>query len=208
MRRRGQIFLILTILVISFMIGITSVLLDIRTADYLDPAPDSDVSLNAWETTTSAIDQIMEIQLSQNSNAQSPNNTNIDLSTPLANLEAYLSQRGLVASITGSNVQYRRYTPVSTNTTEELVGSFSIYIKSSSLEINQKIEKQLQYNAYSDQPSELYVSKILDGQVNWISGSSFNTTVTDNENGSYSGTSGDYVEITTPSEIFLIVQIT
>ena len=64
--RRGQIFLILTILVISFIVGISTILINVQRAEYFDPAPDSGESLEIWENTIVAIEQIYSVQIAIN----------------------------------------------------------------------------------------------------------------------------------------------
>ena len=49
MNRSAQVFLLLTILVMTFLIGITSVLFDIKKIDYIDPSPDADEFLESWD---------------------------------------------------------------------------------------------------------------------------------------------------------------
>ena len=98
MRRRGQVFLIITVLVVTFLIGISTLLLDTQRAAYLETAPDSNTVLQAWDNTYDSIVQILRTQLSISSNGPDLSVTT-DLTTELLYLENYLLDRGLSAII-------------------------------------------------------------------------------------------------------------
>ena len=215
MRRKGQIFLIITILVITFMIGITAILFDVRRSDYFDPAPDSDVTLQAWETTIQALKQMIDVQPSINSIAGDPNATVVDFSSPISNIELYLNERGFSAVIEPLTIPIL-FTISGDNTISTNVGilaTFDIFLASSSTEINQQIEIAVTYFAdYSIANSEVYIKKqINQNNVEYIIESiSSNSNVNDNFDGSYDTTgvsTPSFVTFTTPNGIQLNVLI-
>jgi hypothetical protein len=59
MNRRGQVFLLLTILVITFISGIALVLVDVQRSRYSDPAPYTSNFVQTWELSILTIENIM-----------------------------------------------------------------------------------------------------------------------------------------------------
>ncbi|MHA2503261.1 MAG: hypothetical protein ACXAE3_10355 [Candidatus Kariarchaeaceae archaeon] len=192
MKRKGQIFLILTILVVSFMIGITTVLLDVQKADFLEPAPDSEIILESWDLTIKSITEIMDLQLVADPTAGAK-----DISQPISNLGDYLTTRGIANSIT-----------IPTGATVVIVGggaaqsisvsisaSFSVLLSSASTSISQTITIDINYTM--DVQSPLTILQTVNGIQNYVAGASFNVgSVVDLGNGSYTHTEIPTVLIT------------
>ncbi|MDH5645221.1 MAG: hypothetical protein OEZ01_04395, partial [Candidatus Heimdallarchaeota archaeon] len=111
MIRRGQIFLILTILSISFLVAITGVLLEIRRAEYLDPVPESDRLYYAWENSIDSIELMFDLIISENSQLNVATDItglyNGRLNGYLTNLKNYLEERAISTQINLiGNVEY------------------------------------------------------------------------------------------------------
>ena len=210
MNRRGQIFLIMTILVITFLIGISSVLLEVSRSDYVQPVSDSDVVLQAWDNTYESINQILLVRLSINSQGPTGNQLNIDLRSELGKLETYLNKRGLSAIIQSQNIDYTIIGDQTTDTTVTITGSFTVHLASSGVEIDQTFDLSISYNAVIS-GSNIIVSSTLNSDINFISGSSITSTniaftYLDNLNGNYPATNlagGDTIIILTPNQIDL-----
>ncbi|MCH8907960.1 MAG: hypothetical protein IH840_12800, partial [Candidatus Heimdallarchaeota archaeon] len=66
MNRRGQIFLLLTVLVLTFIIGISTILLEVKRAQYYDPSTDSDRLFEIWDNAVDAVQQIYSVQIAIN----------------------------------------------------------------------------------------------------------------------------------------------
>ncbi len=187
MRRKGQVFLLLTLLVLTFMISISSILFDIKKAEYMEPSPDIDESLEAWKNSVETIEQIFSIFISLNSKAGTPDdNYNTEVSTELVKLEDYLNSRGFAATILlVGNAVYTAPVNGSTSFTS-LSGIVSIFINSiSGTEISQVLKLNVTYSAVVTSTT-LVLTKSVNTNINYLSGCTINpASWTDMGNGAY-----------------------
>ncbi len=207
--RRGQIFLILTIMVITFLVGITGILLDSQKAAYLNPVPDSEIINQAWDNTYDSIKQILIIQLSKNSNGPSVNQNNIDLSTQLGNLENYLVERGISTTIlTTQQINYTIVGDLTSSSTVSIEGGFSVHMQSGDIEINHDFVLHISYTATSS-ASDVIVYRTINNEKYFINNAELTSstnpgaTYTNYMNGRYGHTLnlGDDLIITAPQNI-------
>ncbi len=200
MNRKGQVFLLLTLLVLTFMISISAILFDIKKAEYMEPSPDFDETMEVWENSVEAIEQIFSILIAINSkdNVTYPDgNYNNEVSTELAKLEYYLNSRGFAATILLlGNASYIAPTSGLQTSFVSLSGNISIYLSSiSGTEIRQVINLTVIYNAVVT-ASTLLITKSVVGppprnatKTNYLSSCTFNVTgLTDLANGAYTHT--------------------
>ena len=178
MRRKGQIFLIITVLAITFLIGISTLLLDSQRAIYIDSAPDTYTSLQAWDLTYDGLVQILEIQLTIDSNLLPLTNLNINLTSQISKLENYLLSRGLSITISPtSNIDFTKTGDLTRNSSVQIIGSFYIHLASSNFEVDEDITLQLSYRAVSDLTSTV-VTRTLNTNSEYIGDATLSSTTT------------------------------
>lgn len=211
--RRAQIFLILTILVVTFLVGITSVLIDVQRANYVNPAADNSEVLYAWNNAISSTKQILNIEISQQSKIATadvgPTDISPNIQTPINDLVNYLNERGLTAIIIigSANFLISGY-----NTQSELIqidATFSFTIGSGSTNIIQTVHMVIQYHAIVTS-SRLTIFNRINNETNYLPGCTITGgTVIDLNNGSYqhSLASGTALQILTPSNVTLQVTV-
>ncbi|MCE7737631.1 MAG: hypothetical protein GPJ54_22260 [Candidatus Heimdallarchaeota archaeon] len=213
MNRRGQIFLLLTILSITFIFAVSTILLDIQRAQYLEPAPDVDETFEAWDNTVDSIEQILNVQIAINTQAGALlGNYAPQINNELVGVENYLLGRGLIASIDLDGPA--TYTPPTTtlqDATASILALFSIQIQSSSgNSIIQSLDFAIQYDV-NLVGTTLTLSKTVNGITTYLSGATVDTVGTiDNANGAYTLPGGlpsaTPIVVTTPNNVRLIVE--
>lgn len=213
MRRRGQIFLLLTILSITFIFAVSTILLDIQRAQYLEPSPDIDETFEAWDNTVYSIEQILDIQIAINTQAGSTSRDyGPEIRPELDSLENYLLSRGLIASINLDGVaQYTQPATGGIAAIASITATVSVQIESSSgNSIKQTLGFAIQYAANVDDGTDtLYLTKTVNGITSYIRGAFFNVGgITDNGNGVYDLPAPAAIIITTPNNLELDVATT
>lgn len=206
MKKRGQIFLIMTILVISFIISISFVLFDVQRSNFTDPAPDADLALQSWEITYDSIVQIMEIELSQ-ATVNGDLSGVRDITIPLSNLLSYLTDRGITASIVASStIDYTSDETTPTDTLYSITGSFDIILETGTTSIVQSVTISLAYNAFSN-ANTITITRLLNSAFSFVNGASFTgpSTVVSNNDGSYQAGAAGLYTATTPNNILLSI---
>lgn len=212
MNKQGQIFLLLTILAVTFLLTISTVLLNIQVSEYSQPSADSGKLFEAWDNTVSSTVQIMSVQVAYNTNNGIPTGATNDLGPHLANLEQYLNSKGLVASIeeVAGTEQYVS-TSLITSSSASLNVTLDIYIATSS---GAKLDGTVNLNVtYSAQITGniLVVSKIVNTNPYFLNSANVvpQTTgsVQNNGNGSYQLAGADTYDITTSDFVILQVQL-
>lgn len=211
--RRAQIFLILTILVVTFLVGITSVLIDVQRANYVNPAADNSEVLYAWNNAISSTQQILKIEISQQSKVASadvgPTDVTSNIQTPINDLVNYLNERGLTAIII---IRSANFLISGFNTQSELIqidASFNFTIMSGSTSIIQTVHMIVQYHAIVT-ASTLTIFNKINNETTYLPGCTITGgTVIDLNNGSYqhSLVSGTSLQIITPSNVTLEVTV-
>jgi hypothetical protein len=200
----------LTILSITFIFAISSVLLDIQRAQYLEPSPDADKTFEVWDNTVYGVEQILGVQIAIHTSAGDPSgDSSVVVTNQLVGLENYLLGRGFIASIdlTGTS-QFTAPVPGPT-TSASITATVSIQIQSlSGNSINQVLDFVITYEG-SVTANVLTLSKIVNGHSSYLLGASISPqgggTVSDNENGSYLLGAGDDYDIITPDGVLLTV---
>ena len=205
-KRKGQVFLILTILVISFIIGISTVLLQIKQSDFIDPAPDANTSFRAWEITVESLHQITDVFLSQYSkNFLAPIQ---GFNNPFQNLRDYLTNRG-VANTIYNTTNLNLSNDNTTITNGEIITasiSFNVYLATASTTINQTVSIIISYTIDASTVGVISVYKTVDGTISYLADCQFSIIVVDLGNGSYThGTTGIAINALTPSNVFFQV---
>ena len=213
MNRSAQVFLLLTILVMTFLIGITSVLFDIKKIDYIDPSPDADEFLESWDNTIDAIEQILSIQIAINSQTGVANGTNNsgEIQTELDSLTQYLNSKGLSASLQVDGAIPSLYIIDLQAVSHELSISSNIFVHLSSISgttIDQVVNMRVSYTATAT-PLNLVVQKTVNTATQFLRECDVQVsagTIVDNGNGSYTAsTSPVDFTITTPDQVLLII---
>ncbi|MHA2402928.1 MAG: hypothetical protein ACXADH_08075 [Candidatus Kariarchaeaceae archaeon] len=213
MNRSAQVFLLLTILVMTFLIGITSVLFDIKKVDYIDPSPDADEFLESWDNTIEAIEQILSIQIAINSQTAVASGTDNsgEIQTEMDSLALYLNSKGLSASIQVDGAIPSLYIIDLQVASHELSLSSSIFVHLSSISgttIDQVVNMRVSYIATAT-PNNLVLQKTVNSEIKFLSECNVivsGGTITDNGNGWYSATASpvDFT-ITTPDQVLLTI---
>ncbi|MHA2250250.1 MAG: hypothetical protein ACXAD7_07805 [Candidatus Kariarchaeaceae archaeon] len=210
MRRKAQIFLIMTILTVSFLIAISTVLFDLKKAEFVEPSPDSDEVFEVWENTVLAIKQILVIEIAVNTQADAIDGTyDADLTPQFQILEDYLVSRGFAASITiNGNSQYTAPALGGQLVTVQLDVDVNLYLSSiSGITIEQILSFSIAFTANVDVTNILTVYESTNGKLTYQGGCSLTGGAsTDFGNGSYDLTSaGTPYVVETPDNIKLEV---
>jgi len=188
------------------MIGISSVLLDIHKADFIEPAADSDETLRAWEITVDTLTDIMNVHLQRTSN-----NLNSNITVPVQNLKTYLSQRGISNEIRFDNPINQSINPSTNVNGYQVSTNFSVWLSSNSLTITQNITLTITYTADFSTAGQAIISKSINGQLTYLAGCQFTLNSGSGSldvaygNGYYehSYTAGSSITVVTPSTVSL-----
>lgn len=200
LKRKAQIFLLLTILAISFITGITTILLETQRARYDDPNPASQLFTQTWKNTVESVQDILELGMVQHSQFL---DTTYDLNTTIASsfhaLQAYLVTKGYSASIQTLS-QYILTNTTTTGQTFTLSNyQVKIHLATTTTELDQTILFTIIYDAVVNATGNtVTITKTVNGQTQYLSGASFTITgVTDLGNGVYSYTTAGATNATT-----------
>ncbi|OLS25438.1 MAG: hypothetical protein HeimC2_18940 [Candidatus Heimdallarchaeota archaeon LC_2] len=214
MNRRGQVFLLLTILSITFITAISSVLLDLQRSQYLEPSADADKVFEVWDNTIFSIEQTISIQIAINTQPPSAGNRSFatEIQGQMDLLETYLNSRGFIASV---NVMWANYTEPNAGLLAQakMNASISLQITSSSgTSINQKVNFIITYQAEAvgTDPWLLTITKTVNNQTTFLTDISYSVGaggILDDIyfNGSYDLIGSDTYTITTSENVVLIV---
>lgn len=218
MNRRGQVFLLLTILSITFITAISSVLLDIQRSQYLEPSADADKVFEVWDNAIFSIEQTISIQIALNTQAGVGDGSFANESQIQFNLlETYLNSRGFIASVNVINATYTAPVIILGLSAEANMNAFiSLQITSSSgTSINQIISFDISYLAIAVEIVVgtqwlLTLTKTVNSQITYLTDIMYSVVgagvLTDNFNGSYDLIGPDDYTITTSENVVLIVQ--
>ncbi len=98
MKKRSQIFLLLTLLMLTFFVSITGILLDIQKARYTDPSSGVDVFLQTWQNSVETIEDLSHIALARYTQGTNASNIDVEMQAELGELSNYLLTRGYTSS--------------------------------------------------------------------------------------------------------------
>ncbi|RMG20863.1 MAG: hypothetical protein D6732_28295 [Methanobacteriota archaeon] len=98
MKRKSQIFLLLTLLMLTFFVSITGILLDIQKARYTDPSSGVDVFLQTWDNSVENIKDLTHIALARYTQSTNTSNIDVEMQSELNELSNYLLSRGYTSS--------------------------------------------------------------------------------------------------------------
>lgn len=212
--KRGQIFLILTIFAITFLVGITSILIDVQRSQYYDPAPDSNEVFEVLTNTNFAIEKIFRIQIAVNTQATAPSGTgtyDASITNQLSNLVNFLQSRGFAASINlVGNTIYTQPT-IGLSTVVVLTGTISIFIESTSgIIIEQTVSLVISYEAVIT-GTTLSVSTTQNGLTSYLRDAIVTPQTTglsvSQGNGAFSLTGADNYNVLTNDNVILVVNL-
>lgn len=203
MRRRSQIFLLLTILVITFIVGIASTLLESQKTQYTDPLQQVPNITSAWEGTISDIQESLILTLAQRSDG-SIANTSVAMDNAIDGyffkIVNFLQLKGYSASITLENtivdgLDYLHHSngasPSKTTEAFELNNiEVNVAIQSSTASLSQKIFFDIYYGSIVNSGSQtVTLYKIINGVRTGLTNAEFSTpgaTITETFGGQYS----------------------
>ena len=212
MNKQGQIFLLLTILAVTFLLTISTVLLNIQVSEYSQPSADSGKLFEAWDNTVTSAVQIMSVQISYNTNNIIGNSTALTLTPYFNDLVLYLNSKGLVASIAEVSEQYTISPNGQTYAQAMLNTSLDIYIATSSgAKLQGNLTLSVSYNAVIT-GNNLIVYKMVNDNSFFLNNvnvvpQTLLTPVQNNGNGLYNLPGTDTYDITTSDFVTLQVQL-
>lgn len=103
--KKGQVFLLLAIVILIYLILISTTVYRITQSPYIDPAPNQNQLLNYLDNSVSNLQEIVEISLSKYSMGDSSNDIQSFIQANIGHVEAYLDNHNLPATlsfVTGS----------------------------------------------------------------------------------------------------------
>ena len=176
MRKRSQIFLLLTILVIAFIVGISTTLIDLRKTPYNEPAPQSKQFYQNWDNTLQNIEEILVFSLAQHSAnlTKTVGEMQSNVTNKLMSVENYLLSRGFSAKITLlttliENVNYQKTVdnvtaPTMTQYKLTNIG-IAVHLETTFTSLNQELEMNILFHAENnDSQNFCEVYKIINGK--------------------------------------------
>ncbi len=98
-KKKSQIFLLLTLLMLTFFISITDLLLDIDKAQYTDPAAGTQIFIQTWDNTYQAVVDLTQTALARFTQSTNTSNLDVEISNELDIYEDYLLQRGFTLTM-------------------------------------------------------------------------------------------------------------
>lgn len=209
MNRRGQIFLLLTVLVLTFIIGISTILIEVKRAQYYDPSTDSDRLFEIWDNAVDAVQQIYSVQIAINTQGPGVGGVyNAEIDAELVRLETYLNTRGFAASITRTiDADYKE--DAASDPVEARMDSSVLIIISSStgITIEQVLTINIVYTAFQNN-NIVTITKSVNGVTIYLQGStvtptSGGTIVQDFGNGSFELSGAGTYDCLTPDQVLL-----
>ncbi|MCY3411663.1 MAG: hypothetical protein INQ03_08540 [Candidatus Heimdallarchaeota archaeon] len=211
MNKRAQIFLILTILVVTFLMSISTVLLELQKANYSEVVPDADNVLIAWDNVITGLEQIFDIEIAIRSQAGSASAADIyndvasNFGPAIDDLETYFIGQGLSAIITPtSTVDYTNNGQDSTDLTLSIIGTFQIHLQSGNVEIDQILEMNVEYHGVST-ATTLVLTKTVNDLTTYLVGATSSVgNFQDYLNGYYTFTDpGGLYQVTLENQILM-----
>ncbi len=207
LRNRSQIFLLLTILTITFLLGITSVLLDLNRAQYTDPTAGSSEFILTWSNVGDNVQQISKIELARFSQGLNTSNFDVEVQAQLNRLSNSFLTRGFT-----SNFQVAQPTQLTIRANGYLVVSvFSLELSNSKNTLKQTYHLTMEYN-FNKVGTTITIYRVINGVTMPIGDATVTvvspgtSTVTNNRDGTYSVTNaGDSFQITTLNGIRITV---
>ena len=214
MNRRGQVFLLLTILSITFITAISSVLLDLQRSQYIEPSADADKIFEVWDNAVFSIEQTISIQIAVNTQTGAvTGDFATEIQTRLDSLEGYLNSRGFIASVnTIGQVNYTA--PIAGLLAQaNMTALISLQITSSSgTSINQIVNFDISYQAEAigTGPWVLTLTKTVNDQTIFLTDITYSVLGGGNiddiyYNGSYDLIGSDTYTITTSENVELVI---
>jgi len=103
--KKGQVFLLLAIVILIYLILISTTVYRITQSPYIDPAPNQNQLLNYLDNSISNLQEMVELSLSKYSLGDSANDIQTFIQTNIVHIENYLDNHNLPATlslVTGS----------------------------------------------------------------------------------------------------------
>jgi len=97
--KRGQVFLLLAIVILIYLILLSTTVYEITQSPYINPAPNQEQLLNYIDNSISSFTELSEIAMSQYSQGVSENDIIIILQSGVADIEDYLDSHNLPAVV-------------------------------------------------------------------------------------------------------------
>lgn len=95
--KKGQVFLLLAIVILIYLILISTTVYRITQSPFIDPAPNQEQLLNYLDNSISNLQEMVEISLSKYSMGDSANDIQTFIQTNINHVEAYLDDHNLPA---------------------------------------------------------------------------------------------------------------
>ena len=97
--KKGQVFLLLAIVILIYLILISTTVYRITQSPYIDPAPNQEQLLNYLDNSISNLQVMVEISISKYSMGDSANDIQTFIQTNIVHIEAYLDDHNLPATL-------------------------------------------------------------------------------------------------------------
>ncbi len=187
MRRRSQIFLLLTILVITFIVGIATTLLESQRTQYTDPLQSLPNFTQTWDNTVEDIEDALVLTLASRSDGTIANTsvaTDNAIDAYFLQIMEYLRLKGYSASISLENtivdgLDYLHHSDVAgpAKTTEGFEFNnieVNFELQSSTTVLSQKLFFDISYTSVLDTAANtITLYKIVNGQRTGLTNAEF-----------------------------------
>ena len=130
--KRGQVFLLLAIVILIYLILLSTTVYEITQSPYIEPAPNQEQLMNYIDNSISSFTELAEIALSQHSQGVSENDIILLIQSGVNEIETYLDTHNLpsVVDFDDSNIVINNSTTSINPVFIRFAGNFSILIDS------------------------------------------------------------------------------
>lgn len=173
MNRKGQIFLLLTLLVITFISGISTTLIDLQQAQYNDPSPQTTPFLQVWESSLEVVETILINAMAERSagNILTDGEHDTYIQEAFTNYSSYLLSRGYSPALSAVAINATNYLETNTGALiefEYVNFQISLSLSTPDLSLNQEVAFNILYHAEAASGT-ITLYKIIQGERSPIS---------------------------------------
>ncbi|MCE7741779.1 MAG: hypothetical protein GOP50_04920 [Candidatus Heimdallarchaeota archaeon] len=172
--KKGQVFLLLAITILIYLIILSSTVYQITQSPYIEPVPNSEQLLNYVDNSLNAIEELSDIAMSQYSQGATRNDVLDIIDEGISEIDSYLDNHNLP-----SNISYDSLNLVIANTSTTVnpvrvrfMAEFTIHINSLDLVYDTVIyinsSYYLEYSGIAGNQNYIYIYKQRNGVLDLI----------------------------------------
>ena len=217
--KRGQVFLLLAIVILIYLILLSTTVYEITQSPYIDPAPNQEQLMNYIDNSISSFTGLAEVALSQYSQGVSENDIILLIQSGISDVEAYLDAHNLPAIVEfdDDNIVINNSSISINPVFIRFAGNFSIFIDSPDIYyealFSLDIAYYLEISEIAGTDNSIYLYKISNNVKTLINNGEINitpsTTISNLGDGSYQADLqlGQTIAVTFDDSIYLWMEV-